>query len=130
MLLFIICIIAAVFMFFIFMNSDGDSLICLLSMLGLYGFFAADIIMAACLINIEINADAKAAAYQQRYDSIVYQLDNNLYDNDNDVGKKELYDQIQAWNEELAEKKVMRNNIWIRVFYPDFYDDLEFIPLE
>ena len=40
------------------------------------------------------------AKKQQRYNSLVYQLENNLYDNDNDLGKKELYNEVREWNED------------------------------
>lgn len=70
------------------------------------------------------------ALNQQRYESLTYQLENNLYDNDNDLGKKELYDQIQAWNEDLAEGKAMQHDIWVGAFYPNIFDEFEFIELK
>ena len=70
------------------------------------------------------------ALNQQRYESLTYQLENNLYDNDNDLGKKELYDQIQTWNEDLAEGKAMQHDIWVGAFYPNIYDEFDFIELK
>ena len=72
----------------------------------------------------------RIAANEQRYESLVYQLENDLYDNDNDLGKKELYNQIQNWNEDLAAGKSMQHDIWIGVFWADIYDHFEFIELE
>lgn len=127
MLLFVICIIAMVIMAFISIKfSDNDS-IWLCSFIGAILFGVIDILMIICAIDVNIRKEAAVAYWQQRYDAIVYQLENNLYDNDNDVGKKELYDQIQEWNEELAANKVMQDNIWVGMFYPDVFDDFEFI---
>lgn len=77
-----------------------------------------------------IGLNGKIAKNQQRYNSLVYQLENNLYDNDNDLGKKELYDQIQDWNEDLAEGKALQRDIWVGAFYPNIYDEFDFIELK
>ena len=74
-----------------------------------------------------IGAEAKAMELKERYNSLVYQLENELYDNDNDLGKKELYDEIREWNEDLAYHKNVQNDSWIGIFYPKIFDQLEFI---
>lgn len=68
-------------------------------------------------------------ANKQRYESLVYQAENNLYENDNDLGKKDLADQIQNWNEDLASGKALQNDLWVGIFFPDIYDEFEFIPM-
>ena len=107
-------------------------------------FYSAEIvgmltISIACLVLVfeivamlvaNMGVSGKIASYEQRYESLVFQLENNLYDNDNDLGKKELYNQIQRWNEDLARGKAMQDDIWLGVFCPDIYDDFEFIELE
>lgn len=131
MSLFIVCIALTILMVFIIKIFDWeDSLVGFLSLVGAVLLGVADILMIICAIDVNIRKEATVAYWQQRYDAIVYQLENNLYDNDNDVGKKELYNQIQEWNEELAANKVMQDNIWVGMFYPDVFDDFEFIPLE
>lgn len=77
-----------------------------------------------------IDISGQIAACEQKYESLVFQLENNLYDNDNDFGKKELYNQIQNWNEDLARGKAMQDDIWVGAFWPNIYDDFEFIELE
>lgn len=107
-------------------------------------FYSAEIvgmltISIACLVLVfeivtmlvaNMGVSGKIASYEQRYESLVFQLENNLYDNDNDLGKKELYNQIQSWNENLASGKAMQDDIWLGVFWPDIYDDFEFIEVE
>ena len=34
-----------------------------------------------------IGTEASIAGWEKRYESLTYQLENNLYDNDNDIGK-------------------------------------------
>lgn len=74
-----------------------------------------------------IGADAKIAANMEIYESLTYQLENNLYDNDNDLGKKELYDQIQEWNKDLAYYQAIQDDFWVGIYFPDIFDQFEFI---
>lgn len=75
-------------------------------------------------------ADSTRADLEQRHDILVYQLENNLYDNDNDLGLKDLYNDISAYNSKMAKGKVMQRNFWWGIFYPNIYDDLELIEYE
>lgn len=86
------------------------------------------LIMSICIIDAHVSAEARVAANEKRYESLVYQYENNIYDSDDDVvGKKQLFDEIQEWNESLACKKVKQNNFWVGIFYADIYDQFEFI---
>lgn len=71
--------------------------------------------------------ESPKAELKQQYDILVYQLENNLYDNDNDLGLKDLYDDISAYNSKVAKGKVMQRDFWWGIFYPNIYDDLELI---
>ena len=73
------------------------------------------------------NAEANIAANNQIYESLTYQLENNLYDNDNDLGKKELYNEIQEWNKDLAYYQNIQDNFWFGIYYPNIFDQFEFI---
>lgn len=77
------------------------------------------------LASVYIGADASVAKWETHYESLTYQLENNLYDNDNDIGKKELMDEIREWNY----CKEIQRNFWVDIYYPNIYDNLEFIPL-
>ena len=103
-----------------------------LGMLSAVLAFAAGIAAAIMLVVIIVNnvgVEASIESNKQRYDSLVYQAENNMYDNDNDLGKKELVNQIQEWNEDLARGKALQDDFWFGIFYADIYDEFDFIPM-
>ena len=103
-----------------------------LGMLSAVLAFAAGIAAAIMLVVIIINnvgIEANIESKKQRYDSLVYQAENNLYENDNDLGKKDLVNQIQEWNEDLARGKALRDDFWVGILYADIYDEFDFIPM-
>lgn len=87
-------------------------------------------IMLLVIIDNNSATESTRADLEQRHDILVYQLENNLYDNDNDLGLKDLYNDISAYNSDVAKGKVMQRNFWWGIFYPNSYDDLELIEYE
>ena len=102
------------------------------SMLSTIFFVIAGIAFVVMLIVVIVNnvgVEARIEANKQRYESLIYQAENNLYENDNDLGKKELANQIQEWNEDLASGKALQDDFWVGIFYADIYDEFNFIPI-
>ena len=89
----------------------------------------AFVIMLIVVIANNVGIEASIEANKQRYESLVYQAENNLYENDNDLGKKDLVNQIQEWNEDLARGKILQDDFWVGIFYADIYDEFDFIPM-
>ena len=89
----------------------------------------AFVVMLIVVIANNVGVEASIEANKQRYESLIYQAENNLYENDNDLGKKELVNQIQEWNEDLARGKALQNDFWVGIFYADIYAEFNFIPM-
>ena len=103
-----------------------------LGMLSAVLAFAAGIAAAIMLVVIIINnvgIEANIESKKQRYDSLVYQAENKLYENDNHFVKKDLVNQIQEWNEDLARGKALQDDFWVGILYADIYDEFDFIPM-
>ena len=87
------------------------------------------LIFGGAAIADNLTAKAEFAELQIQREALVYQLDNNLYDNDNDLGMKDLYNEIVDYNQKVARGRINSKNGWISVFYPIDYDSLELIEL-
>lgn len=85
--------------------------------------------MSIEIISNHTNISGKKESFQKRYEVLQYQIDHNMYDNDNEYGKKALYDDISSWNVDLAYKKQAQRDFWIGIFYPNIYDDFDYIGL-
>ena len=98
-------------------------------MIASIGFIVA-IIMLIVIIVKNTNVDAYVAENQMRYEMLVYQYENDIYDNDNDLGKRDLMEDIQEWNEDLAYYRKAQDDFWVGIFHPNVYDQFEFIELK
>lgn len=73
-------------------------------------------------------ADAKAAKYKERYDSLVYQYENEIYCDDDVV--YDLLTDIREYNEDVAYYQEIQDDTWLGVFYPDIFDQFKLIELD
>ena len=92
--------------------------------------FIVSFVMLVVIIVKNTNVDAYVAENQMRYEMLVYQYANDIYDNDNDLGKRDLMEDIQKWNEDLAYHRKAQDDFWVGIFYPNVYDQFEFIELK
>lgn len=92
--------------------------------------FLVSIIMLVVIIVNNTNVDAYVAENQMRHEMLVYQYENDIYDNDNDLGKRDLMEDIRKWNEDLAYRRKAQDDFWVGIFYPNVHDQFEFIELK
>ena len=120
----VVCLGLAVYLEKRFCDYSGPFLV-----IAIIGFIVA-IIMLVVIIVDNTNVDAYVSENQMRYEMLVYQYENDIYDNDNDLGKRDLMEDIQKWNEDLAYHRKAQDDFWVGIFYPNVYDQFEFIELK
>lgn len=120
----VVCLGLAVYLEKRFCDYSGPFLV-----IAIIGFIVA-IIMLIVIIIENTNVDAYVAENQMRYEMLVYQYENDIYDNDNDLGKRDLMEDIQEWNEDLAYHRKAQDDFWVGIFHPNVYDQFEFIELK
>lgn len=95
------------------------------------------LVLGLCIVSVSVPwvfvshsfAEAKLDSLEVERASLVYQYENDLYDNDNDIGKKELMTEIQDFNTSLVWHKHVQHDPWIGIYIPNIYDDLELIDI-
>lgn len=120
----VVCLGLAVYLEKRFSDYSGPFLV-----IAIIGFIVA-IIMLIVIIVENTNVDAYVAENHMRYEMLVYQYENDIYDNDNDLGKRDLMEDIQEWNEDLAYYREAQDDFWVGIFHPNVYDQFEFIELK
>lgn len=120
----VVCLWLAVYVEKRFCNYSGPFLV-----IAIIGFIVT-MVMLIDIISRNTNVDAYVAENQMRYEMLVYQYENDIYDNDNDLGKRDLMEDIQEWNEDLAYYREAQDDFWVGIFHPNVYDQFEFIELK
>lgn len=89
---------------------------------------AVFVIMLICLCVTYGCAPGDEAIYEARYESLMYQYENAIFEKDSDVvGNKMLYDEIREYNETISVGKTYANDFWWGIFWADYYNDLPLI---
>lgn len=113
---------------FILADNDFEILSVVSGFMSVVAGFVVLIMIVIIVVN-HTGINAKIDRCETRYEMLTYQYENDIYDNDNDLGKRELIVDIQEWNEDLAYKKIVQRDLWLGIFYPNIYDQFEFIEL-
>ena len=92
---------------------------------------AITVVISLFIIGVNhIGVDASIDKMEVRRDALVYQYENEIYENDNDLGKRALMTDIQAWNEDLAYGKKIHDNFWVGIYWADYYTMFDPIELK
>ena len=125
MLFIIICVVVLVGCFLWYKKDDmaiAPGVVGALLSFALIGMAVGVICANTCL-------PAKVARLEERREMLIYEYVNDVFENDNDLGKAELLNKIQNWNEDCVSLKLSQKNPWTGIFIPNIYDKFEPIDL-
>lgn len=93
------------------------------------GSIALVVELTAILVT-NANSIGEQAAMKAERETLIYQMENETYKNDNNVGTTELFSSIAEYNGKVLKIRAGRKNPWINWFYVPYGEDLELIDLE
>lgn len=88
------------------------------------------VIELAGILGMNVNRIGEQAAMEAERETLIYQLENETYKNDNNVGTVELLSSVADYNGKVLKIQAGRKNPWINWFYVPYGEDLELINLE
>lgn len=88
------------------------------------------IVELTVLLVVNANPIGEQAAMEAERETLIYQLENETYKNDNNVGTTELFSSIAEYNGKVLKIQAGRKNPWTNWFYVPYGEDLELIDLE
>lgn len=111
------------------LEENNHEILCVVSCFFTIIFGLVFVILSIGMVCENVNIDGRIEEYKTEYNSLVYQYKNNIYDNDNDLGKKELMNDILEWNKNLTYMQNAQDDFWIGIFFADVYDQFKTIEL-
>ena len=112
------------------LEENNHEILCVVSCLLTIIFGLVFVLLSIGMACEYVNIDGRIEEYKTEYNSLVYQYENNIYDNDNDLGKKELMNDILDWNKDLVYMQNAQDDFWIGIFFADIYDQFKMIELD
>ncbi len=74
--------------------------------------FIFTVVCSTLIAGSNIGLDSSIASWQAKRETLVYQLNNHTYENDNNIGTVELMDRVAEFNGVIESDKAYRNNPW------------------
>lgn len=88
------------------------------------------VIELVVIITSHANAIGDQAAMEAERETLIYQMENETYKNDNNIGTTELFSSIAEYNGKVLKIQAGRKNPWINWLYVPYGEDLELIDLD
>lgn len=88
------------------------------------------VIELVVIIVSHANAIGDQAAMEAERETLIYQMENETYKNDNNIGTTELFSSIAEYNGKVLKIQAGRKNPWVNWLYVPYGEDLELIDLE
>lgn len=74
--------------------------------------------------------DAQLQKWRETYSALNFKLESGACRDEFGLLSKEIIDEIQHWNEDVAYNKRIQRDFWMGIFYPNVFDEFETIDYE
>lgn len=101
--------------------------------IGLFGGICTGFTTFIMLIIIIINTtiyDGTKNAIDEQYKSLMYKSQTEACRDEFGIVDKEYIDEVQNWNMNVVKYKSYSHNLWIGIFYPNYFDTYKTIDLD
>lgn len=88
-------------------------------------FFLVSLICGIVCVCENTNTHAQIEKYEAKREVLVYQIENETYLNDNNIGTYELFKDIYEFNQDVLSGKIGHENPWYSWFYGEYYEYIE-----
>lgn len=109
----------------IFVEEDIFALFLVLFLITLFIFLFCTI-----TINTDASQNANLIALEQKRENLIYQLENKLYLNDNNLGANKLFDEIQTFNAKILGSRAKKDSRWTNWLYSPIWYKIEPIDIK
>ena len=119
MLFWVLVILTIIGIFLTVIEKGRENIIAFCIFLLISSICAATILcMLAEIIKAQTLADASRGKNEERYKALLYKAQAEAIRDEYGIISKEYIDEVQAWNEEVAEYQACSDNFWIGIFFP------------
>ena len=87
-------------------------------------------IMLFTVITAHCTAGAQVELGREQYKALTYKMESGACRDEFGLLSKEIIDEIQHWNEDVAYNKRIQRDFWMGIFYPNVFDEFETIDYE
>lgn len=90
----------------------------------------AFIIMTVYVVEARTNLPARLEEKQETYKALTYKMESTTCRDEFGFLSKEVIDEVQEWNTDIRYNKAAQKDLWVGIFVPDIYGNLETIEYE
>lgn len=88
------------------------------------------LIMLIAIIASSCGINAKVHMWRETYTALTYKLESGACRDEFGLLSKEIIDEVQDWNQNVAYNQNIQRDFWIGIFYPNVFDEFEMIDYE
>lgn len=124
---FIISVIC--FSILLYLMKTGEINDALEGLIDIINFIFCFLLIASLIIMfiLHIGASANIKETKEEYKNLCWQVNKVKYDYRISLGEQRILEQVKEWNEDLAYNQNIQKDFWLGCYFPNIYDQFEFI---